>query len=243
MSTRQVVWVAPELSEWANPQKNGALVYFVNIIFEDEDGGSIGTEDKAKAEELRVMLEGLVGAEAEFGLQDTGKKNGKGGTKWKLLSFPGYAPEPYAGGGGGGTARREYVPRFTDTPEGFAALQNRMDRRTALMQAVALNGGDEHIIAFADSFYEWLILAPASPSAAAPGEPIAATTLTPVATAGANPSGGVGEETLAYGEGTSGSNPTPPEHIHEVADPQPSTIRTGFEVCGCGHARKVGGPW
>ncbi len=252
MTLKTVSWVAPDLNEWPNPQKQGTITYYVNVAFSDDDRGSIGKENKAKAEELKALLEGLLDKEADFGLKDSGKKTDDGGTKWNLLSFPGYEPEPFVGGGG---AKKEYIPRYTDTQEGYREESQALSRRRALEMAVALfpQGAEStalsvpNVRAYADIFFAWLTdLAPASPGTATSGEPKAAALspaagvnssagVEPIPGSSGDPSDGGGEETLAFGEGTSGSNPAPSEHAHEWFNSK--TLKT-FEVCACGDTRK-----
>lgn len=234
MTLKTVSWVAPDLNEWPNPQKQGTITYYVNVVFSDDDRGSIGKENRAKAEELKALLEGLLDKEADFGLKDSGKKTDDGGTKWNLLSFPGYEPEPFLGGGGGG-AKKEYVPRYQDTQKGFAELQRHMDRRTALMQAVAVGTGQ--VLPLAEKFYAWLSLAPAS-SAAARADELEAEALSPAA--GANSSAGAAlipdpSGDPSEGEGDQGKDPTPSEHVHTWK--QSPTMKS-FEVCSCGATRR-----
>ena len=157
MTAKVVSWVAPEVNEWDGGK--GPL-YFVNISFTDGESGSLGKKDRAKADELRMMLETLKGTEAEFGLEDRGKKNKDGKVNWSILSFPGYEPKPFTPGGGG----KSYTPRFTDTPEGFWINDERVDRRKALEMGAGVfmaRTNDEpfttrDILALSDFLYEWL---------------------------------------------------------------------------------------
>jgi len=71
------------------------------------------------------------------------------------------APGKPAGG------KREYVPRYTDTREGFDAEQERVDRRRALEYAVAIGSGITTELA--EKFYVWLRAPLASVSALAEG--------------------------------------------------------------------------
>ena len=161
MTLKTCAWVAPEVNEWDGGK--GPL-YFVNISFTDGESGSLGKKDRAKADELRMMLETLKGTEAEFGLEDRGKKNKDGKVNWSILSFPGYEPKPFTPGGGG----KSYTPRFTDTPEGFWINDERVDRRKALEMAVSWAAtmrdhgapvalyDDKAVRDLADHMYKWL---------------------------------------------------------------------------------------
>lgn len=72
-----------------------------------------------------------------------------------------YLAAPKAAGGGG---KKDFTPRpaaWANTEEGEKYVQERMDRRTALMQAIALGPGDveyrtSEIIALAEYWYAWL---------------------------------------------------------------------------------------
>lgn len=152
-------------SDW---NKDGTVVKVTNVTLDD------GRE--APGYDLPPGLE--VGKPLPDGWEVTTAKSGKLYVK---------APKPGRGGGfgGGGAAA------FRNTKEGQAVEQERMDRRTALMQAVVAHGpiqsnqGSRVIADYADEFYAWLrktaggtasqpaagvgpSLAPAPPSAGAP---------------------------------------------------------------------------
>ena len=67
MTLKTCAWVAPEVNEWKGDK---GVTYFVNVSFTDGESGSLGKKDRAKADELRMMLETLKGTEAEVGLED-----------------------------------------------------------------------------------------------------------------------------------------------------------------------------
>ncbi|HWP38365.1 MAG TPA: hypothetical protein VNL18_12510 [Gemmatimonadales bacterium] len=88
---------------------------------------------------------------------------------------------------------KSWTPAWSNTQEGQAYEQERMDRRTALMQAVAYSSGGslEELLSIADVFYSWLrqnqnsaaaplVASPSMPAAdaAAPGADSAALTST-----------------------------------------------------------------
>lgn len=104
MAEMTVSWVAPDVSE--NTNTHGTS-YYVNCAFADGTAGSLGKKKKEKALELRELLVGLMNKPAEFGLEDSGRKTNKGALKWKILSFPGYEPQPYSPGGAERTPRDE----------------------------------------------------------------------------------------------------------------------------------------
>lgn len=100
-----------------------------------DDGSRIWTPEKAKADEL-------VGKPIPG---DWTQKQGEYGPQ----AFP---PRERKGGFGGGGAAA-----WRNTKEGAAAEQERMDRRTALMQAVArTEGATEIVLDQADKMYAWL---------------------------------------------------------------------------------------
>jgi hypothetical protein len=96
----------------------------------------------------------------EFELEDTGKKTQKGDPKYKLVGYPGWSAAPAQGGGGGG---KSWSEAWYSSEAGVRYTQERTDRRTALMQAVALLGttppegyGDQTWDLVADAMYKWL---------------------------------------------------------------------------------------
>ena len=152
MATKTLTWVADDLSPY---EANGKTTHYINMTFADDSSASLGKQDAAKAGELRDMLKALIGKEAEFGLQDKNKPNKKGQASYKLTSFPGYEPEPYTPGKSAGQVAHR------NTAEGQAYEQERMDRRTSVMQAVALlvadsGAGIDDVTMTADIFYAWL---------------------------------------------------------------------------------------
>jgi hypothetical protein len=159
MTTKTLTWVADDVSAY---ESNGKTTYYVNVSFEDKSSGSLGKQNQAKARELRDMLAALKNQPAEFGLEDKGKPNKNGQPSYKIKSFPGYEPSPFEGGGGGKSS-------WQNSEDGVRYLQERMDRRTALMQGVAYvaafpaeeeatrdRGHDFPELVFADQYYFWL---------------------------------------------------------------------------------------
>jgi len=146
----------------------GKLTWYVNVTFLDRDSGSIGKQDRDKALELQGLLLELNGQEADFTLEPKGETNHMGGEKFKIKGFgtPGGEPTytaPSRGGGrtlpSGGQAGD--TGSRNRSPEHDQFIQERMDRRTALMQAVEYarvytDPGPAPWLGFADSFYEWL---------------------------------------------------------------------------------------
>jgi len=126
--------------------KYGPLVS-VGLDF-DEFQAELTTKPETLTARLE-MLEANIGKDSdEWAFQDQGLwGDGKAKAK-KVTGYPGKAPAPQGGG------KRDYVPRYGDTREGFDAMQERMDRRTALMQAVAIGSGITTELA--EKFYVWL---------------------------------------------------------------------------------------
>ena len=137
-----------KVSEWQNPNKNKPQ-WFVDL---DDDGERVESVCfSPQAADLRT------GEPLPAGwLLQAPKEEG-----WKPMLK---APAPQGGGGG----KREYIPAFHQTAEGVAYEQERMDRRTALMQAVALDSGI--VTELAEKFYKWLRESVSAPRAAAGGE-------------------------------------------------------------------------
>lgn len=231
---KTVSWVAPEVNAY---QGQRGTTYYVNGSFADGSSFSVGKQDPGKAAEVHALLIQLVGKEADFTVEDRGKKNKNGQPIFTLKAFPGYEAPAFAGGGGGGGAsvgsRR--------SPENLASEQRAMNRRTSLMQAVALGIKDpDEVLAIATTFDVWLNEALPKPgqgaslsSAPAPAEP------GPLSSPAPHPSrgnAGDGEWTAPRAEG-------------EAADSGPSTHQhtwiksdiPGWLTCpGCGEARELG---
>jgi len=96
---------------------------------------------------------------------------------------------PRKGGGGGATAWRNTKEGAAYEREGWAIKEERSDRRTALMQAVAFCAPDpsgEVMLGFADDFYAWLRIT----SGSVPPTPLGttATARTPTAAGKPHPS-------------------------------------------------------
>lgn len=126
----------------------------INLDF-GEFEAQLNTKPETLVKRLE-QLEGLVGKESdEWAFQDTGTFDNGNAKPKKVSNYPGKAPAPQQGGGGKGRS-----------PELEAFIQERMDRRTAIMQAVALLtavGAESHAqtpsgdcLVAADHFYNWL---------------------------------------------------------------------------------------
>jgi hypothetical protein len=179
------------------------------MVMSDET--RIWTPDKAKADEL-------VGKPIP---DDWTQKDGQYGPQ----AFP---PRAARGGGGGG-----FAAAFRNSKEGQFYEQERMDRRTALMQAVEFAAKDhEDIYSLADGFYNWLrqTSGVAVATVSDNGEATAPRLQTSQAQASPSSSeGGLGVD----GEDTPGSSSA--VHIHEWT-PAP---REGWALCICGLAEKA----
>lgn len=148
-------------------------------------------------------------------------------TRGKPYLAPPRAPRPGSGGGGAAAWR--------NTREGHAAEQERMDRRTALMQAVALLGPGTAIseaLRAAEELYAWL----RETSGRGGGEGTEAG-------ASGRSDGGAAEP--APGGGEEARHPSPPPSYQATPDDghehvwQPAP-RRGWELCtSCGTARRA----
>lgn len=161
MTEKTVSWV----SDISDPDQRGNR--YINVAFTDGDTAYIGKKEYDATLEVQGLLEEakLKAWPLDFTLEDTGKKNGKGKTKWKLKAFGEYQPTPYVQGS---TVKPGYneAERYGRTPEQFIYEleyeQERMDRRTALMQAMAfinkaaMNGDVPNWKPAAEYMYEWL---------------------------------------------------------------------------------------
>lgn len=252
MASKTITWVG-DISPF---ESHGKTTHYTNVAFADGSTGSLGKQDIEAAAELHDLLVALTGTEAEFGLEDRGKPNKKGQPSYTIKSFPGYEPEPYVQRG-----REEAVSRVGErrpparSPEHDQFIQERMDRRTALMQAVTLRAGvgGSAITDIADSFYSWL--RQTSGTGTPPSEsdvstsPVPGTTSPPSSTASDSPgpsarSGGGDQQFIEDGEdsvdavvgggqespGEASPTPTTAEHVHE-RDPDLPPNKLGRGPC------------
>jgi hypothetical protein len=94
---KAVTWV----SDISDPDQRG--VRYINVAFDDGDTGYLGKKDYDAALEVHGLLTEAMNGQItqEFILEDTGKKNKKDRTKWKILGFGEYKnPQPFQGSGG-----------------------------------------------------------------------------------------------------------------------------------------------
>lgn len=143
--------VSPEPRYWEQGQ-----TYFVQGAFGDGSEWSLGfkAEDKAKA--TISTLKDLIGKEEEYEVEQKPERNGR--AQWKLKGWPGKPAAQGFGGRGG----KEYIPRYRDTEQGTKEERLSIARSVALQQAVifAKDFDDvrlETVLAYSQSFYEWLI--------------------------------------------------------------------------------------
>lgn len=173
----------------------------VKVLFTDESNGEYITKPD-KAQEHIDRLQALVGKPSDFELE--AKPDFNGMKQWKIKSYPG-KPQAQGGFGGGGGGGRAFVPAYHQTAEGIAFEQERMDRRTALMQAVAMRDdgfAPDGVLEHANLFYKWLRKTANQPQAAqrpadAPAQATPATT------------GGNGAKTQAAAPGAVNAGPGP----------------------------------
>jgi hypothetical protein len=152
-----IATVYPEPRKWEGP--NGT-VFFIKAIFSDQSSADAGAKTEQSARQYIEALRALIGEEHEYEVER--KPNDfEGHPSYKLKSWPG-KEKGYGGAGGG---KGSYVPAFHQTAEGCAYEQERMDRRTALMQAVASMNlpatrqegvAEEVLCRLADLLYAWL---------------------------------------------------------------------------------------
>jgi hypothetical protein len=125
----------------------------IGLLFSD-DVGEFAAELTCKPESLVARLEMLELATGSdhpdwafqsMGTWDDGKPKPR-----KVTNYPGKSPaQSFVGGG-----KKEYVAAWRNTEPGAKYEQERMDRRTALMQAVAVGSGITTELA--EKFYQWL---------------------------------------------------------------------------------------
>ena len=257
MTTKTVSSVIDDINEWNNPK--GGTIYYVTCFFTDGDVGSVGRKDQDAALEVQGLLREAIGIEQDFTLESKGQTQ-SGKPRWAVKGFgtPGgaatYTAPAAQGSPGGGASSR---PREGRSPEHDQFIQERMDRRTALMQAVQLFSPGErkeaefYAVPFADRFYSWLRKTSGSSTPpipdAAPG--MAAASLgdpEPTSETGPTPAGGVATEAenavsedrggvVEQSEGGSSDKTTTPLHQHDFYERQ--GIRN-FLVCDCGATKK-----
>ena len=214
VTNKTVSSVIDDINEWENPR--GGFVYYVTAMFSDESVGSVGKLTEADARTVQAQLRDAIGEELDFTVEDGGTSQG-GRQKWKIKGFgpPGGAATytaPGVQGGGTGTLANGSHPGPTGrrSPEHDQFIQERMDRRTALMQAVELlrpvqekhENGEVTAslgIAVADWMYEWLRKT-SEPASSAYGD-------TPQSTPSTELQAGVGSETTSPAAGSPGDAP------------------------------------
>lgn len=144
--------VYPKAREFSG--KNGPLAA-VKVLFSDQsEGDFLTTPDKASEHVERLTA--LVGKSSEFELDAAREREYNGVIQRAIKNYPG---RPQAGGGFGGGSR-QFTPSYANTKEGQDAEQERMDRRTALMQAVSCLSQETSnygaVLEVAEQFYAWL---------------------------------------------------------------------------------------
>lgn len=157
MATKTLSWISEVGSE---PDSYGNL--YVNVSFTDGTAGYIAS--KEHAQEHQTALAALKDQEGEFVLEEKGTTK-KGATRYKINGYPGWERPAYGGGGGGGKSS------WYNSEEGVRYTQERTDRRTALMQAVAVADSPDAVFDWAQSFYDWIRETSGSVAAGAPSLP------------------------------------------------------------------------
>jgi hypothetical protein len=115
--------------EWDGP--NGKTIY-LKLVFGDGSVGSVGVKPDKEEERVKA-LQGIIGTELSLELEDDGEYEGI--KKWKIKGGL-----PWQNQAGGGGFKRDFIPRFQDTPEGWAENDERVDRRHAAELALQYMG-------------------------------------------------------------------------------------------------------
>lgn len=159
--------VYPEPRTWEGNYGPSAAV---KVDFADGSSGEYVTKpDKAQSHIER--LQALIGKPSDFEVDASKQKEWQGVIQHRIKGYPGKPEAPQGGGGGGG---RQYIPAFRDTEEGERFIQERMDRRTAVMQSIqwcGVQASPVDVKINADFIYEWLRASasvPAAPQTATP---------------------------------------------------------------------------
>lgn len=137
--------VFPNVREWGGKFPDACSV---GGLFDDGSQWEVATKIGSAAEKHIEALKALIGRECDFELEP--KPDYQGQKQWKMKSYPG---KPQGGQGGGGGGKGNWVPSYHQTAEGMFVEQERMDRRTALMQAVAAGTVKDWT---PDQMYSWL---------------------------------------------------------------------------------------
>lgn len=145
-----IATVFPQPRPWGEKYPDNCSVRFV---FSDGTTGEYATK-KDKAEEHIKALSALIGKPSDFEVKEEKERDGI--IERRISSYPG-KPQGSFGGGGKGN----WTPAWSQTEAGERYLHERMDRRTALMQAVSALPEDArldpvNVCALAQKFYVWL---------------------------------------------------------------------------------------
>lgn len=138
--------------EWES--KHGTMVD-IGLLFWDETKAFVTTKPDTLAKR-RAELEATIGVAGDWTLEDKGTWDDGSAKPKKVTDYPG---KPAKGGPDGGGGKSWY-----NSEEGVRFTQERTDRRTALMQAVANGGGEpvktetqmRVVMADAETMYAWL---------------------------------------------------------------------------------------
>lgn len=140
--------VSPNPRVWDGPK---GTLHFINVVFENGSAGDYGAKPETSQQHVEA-LQALVGTPGDYELEPKGAYQGT--PQFKIKSYPGQTVGKGFGGGG-----KTYTPAWGHTEEGERYTQERMDRRTALMQAVQYvekTALDVDVLAVADNLYTWL---------------------------------------------------------------------------------------
>lgn len=232
MTAKTLSWVSPVGDK---PDQYGN--YYVNVAFASGEGGYIASK-QSRATAHQEALTALLNQEAEFTLEPKGKTQ-KGADKFKLVAYPGYEPSSSDGGRVSSQASWNY------SEEGVRFVQERMDRRTALMQAVE-HGPTTSLtrtLERADRILAWLTgSSGAPPSASNPGESSQADGAPEQRPTESLTDGEAGAAPVGSGEGVLASpSPTTTQRLAEMCKhplesctedkPEGGTYRAGFVRC------------
>jgi len=242
VTIKEVSSVIDDINEWNGPNANGT-VYYVTVMFTDGTVGSVGRKDHDAALEVQGLLREAIGVAQDFTLESKGQtKTGRDKFNIKGFGTPGgaatYAAPGVQGGGGSGGSGTAPHHRSPEPSGGMPYMtqeqvQERMDRRTALMQAVGQTNvvdiaewpGVTKVLDIADTYYSWL--RETSEPALGAYEPVEGSPSPPQAGVGSEDRG----EEASEGEAEASS-----PHQH---DWQMRQGVKGFLVCeGCGKTRK-----
>jgi len=231
MTEKTITWVAP-MSE-----ADDRGIRWITVKFADGDTGYLGKKDLDTAMEVAGLLEEAVNQVLDFTLEDTGKTNSSGGSRFKITGFgtPGGAATYTAPGvqGGGNTQAGASVTRSRSpepNEEDPRRSKEEMRRSEALRAAASFLSmsavGMEKVLEVAEFFEGYLASGSASSAYDRPSTETSASDHQ----AGAGSESTPTAETVGGGGQSEGEAGCPPHDLD--LDVAPKAMRYPCRRCG-----------